>query len=103
MPDASFREAVRRLPDGMTPEQVREAVRRRYGQVGATPAAGFNFPVGRDFAVAVGYPAGLLADLPPDAAAAFTGVACPVPHAELAAGETVVDLGCGGGLDSPRP
>lgn len=99
MADASFREAVRRLPDGMTPEQVRDAVRRRYGEVGATPGAGFNFPVGRAFAEAVGYPTGLLDELPP-AAAAFTGVACPVPYAELTAGETVVDLGCGGGLDS---
>jgi len=91
---------ISRLPDGMTPEGVEEAVRDRYSQVGADPSRQFTFPVGRDFAEAVGYPTELLASLPADAAAAFAGVACPVPHAELAPAETVVDLGCGGGLDS---
>jgi len=89
-----------RLPDGLTADEVRTAVRDRYSQVGADPAQDFSFPVGRAFAEAVGYPADLLASLPPDAAAAFAGVACPVPWAELVARETVVDLGCGGGLDS---
>src|SRR4051812_45949777 len=89
-----------RLPDGLTADEVRSAVRDRYSQVGADPALDFSFPVGRAFAEAVGYPAELLASLPPDAAATFAGVACPVPWAELVAGETVVDLGCGGGLDS---
>jgi arsenite methyltransferase len=88
------------LPDGMTADQVRAAVRDRYSQVGDAPERGFNFPVGRAFAEAVGYPAEVLAFLPAGAADAFAGVACPIPHAELAPGETVIDLGCGGGLDS---
>jgi SAM-dependent methyltransferase len=88
------------LPDGLTAEEVRAAVRERYGQVAETPERGFNFPVGRAFAEAVGYPAAWLDTLPPGAAAAFAGVACPVPHAQLVPGETVIDLGCGAGLDS---
>ncbi len=89
-----------RLPGGLTAEAVEAAVRDRYGQVAANPSQDFTFPVGREFAEAVGYPADLLAGLPREAADAFAGVACPVPHAGLAAGETVVDLGCGAGLDS---
>lgn len=88
------------LPTGLTADAVRTAVRERYGAVGADPAQDFTFPVGRAFAAAVGYPADLLDSLPADATDAFAGVACPVPHAGLAAGETVVDLGCGAGLDS---
>lgn len=88
------------LPDGLSAADVEAAVRARYGEVGADPSQAFSFPVGRGFAAAVGYPAALLDALPPDAAAAFAGVACPVPHAALASGETVVDLGCGAGLDS---
>jgi arsenite methyltransferase len=91
---------VTRLPDGLTADEVRTAVRDRYSEVGADPAQGYPFPVGRAFAEAVGYPPALLDALPPDAADAFAGVACPVPHANLVSGETVVDLGCGGGLDS---
>jgi SAM-dependent methyltransferase len=84
----------------MTQEGIRAAVRKRYSEVGATPERGFNFPVGRAFAEAVGYPASWLDALPPDAAEAFAGVACPVPAAALAPGETVIDLGCGAGLDA---
>jgi arsenite methyltransferase len=89
-----------RLPDGLTPEAVQAAVRERYGAVATDPGRGFTFPVGRAFAAAVGYAPELLAALPADAVEAFAGVACPVPHAALQPGETVVDLGCGAGLDS---
>lgn len=88
------------LPDGMSAAQVEAAGRTRYGEVGADPGLGFTFPVGRSFAEAVGYPSELLDRLPRAAADAFAGVACPVPHAGLQPGEMVVDLGCGGGLDS---
>jgi arsenite methyltransferase len=88
------------LPDGLTADAVRAAVRDRYSEVGADPSQSFTFPVGRQFAEAVGYPVDLLECLPPGATGAFAGVACPVPHAALTTGETVLDLGCGGGLDS---
>lgn len=85
---------------GMTPDELRAAVRDRYAAVGADPGAGgFGFRVGREFAGALGYPADVLDAAPEDATAAFTGVAAPVFRAELAPGEMVVDLGCGGGLD----
>ncbi|HZQ35682.1 MAG TPA: methyltransferase domain-containing protein [Dehalococcoidia bacterium] len=88
------------LPDGLSAAEVEAAVRDRYSQVGVDPSQPAGFPVGRAFAEAVGYPAALLDALPAEAAEAFAGVACPVPHAALRPGETVVDLGCGAGLDS---
>lgn len=88
-----------RLPEGVSAGEVRAAVRERYSEVAETPDQGFNFPVGRAFAEAVGYPAAWLDTLPPGAADAFAGVACPVPVAALAPGETAIDLGCGAGLD----
>ncbi|MBM4418995.1 MAG: methyltransferase domain-containing protein [Chloroflexi bacterium] len=84
----------------MTTDELRAAVRERYGAVGSDPGrGGFGFRVGREFAEALGYPAEVLDAAPADATAAFTGVAAPVFHADLAPGETVVDLGCGAGLD----
>jgi arsenite methyltransferase len=88
------------LPDGLPADAIVAAVRDRYSQVGTDPTQDFTFPVGRGFAEAVGYPVALLESLLRDAADAFAGVACPVPHANLVPGETVIDLGCGGGLDS---
>lgn len=46
------------------------------------------------------YPADVLASLPASAARWSFGTGHPVGHAGLAAGETVVDLGCGAGADA---
>jgi len=87
------------LPPGLTPDAIRLAVRERYSQVGAHPDSGYNFRVGRVFAEALGYPASILDQLPPSVWEAFTGVATPSLVADVRPGETVVDLGCGAGLD----
>ena len=64
-----------------TADEIKAAVADRYGQVAATPGHKFNFPVGRAFAESVGYEATLLDQF---------------PHSLW---ETVLDLGCGAGLD----
>jgi SAM-dependent methyltransferase len=87
------------LPPGITPADLRAAVRERYARVAREPERGYTFRVGRAFAEALAYPPGLLDTIPTIATEAFTGVATPVLHAELAPGERVLDLGCGGGLD----
>ena len=87
------------LPEGLDSTELRSAVRERYARVAAQPDAGYAFRVGRAFAEALGYPAELLDSIPVSALDAFTGVATPVLHADLQPGESVLDLGCGGGLD----
>lgn len=82
-----------------TPAMIVDAVRERYRSVAREPGGAYNFRVGRDFAEALGYPADLLDDLPPSATEAFTGVGAASLLARPAPGETVVDLGSGGGLD----
>ena len=82
-----------------TPEVIRNAVRERYGAVAREPRGAYNFRVGRQFAHELGYPADLLDDLPESACEAFTGVAAVSLLADVGPGETVVDLGAGGGLD----
>lgn len=81
-------------------EDLRAAVGERYGEVASEPDGSFNFPVGRAFAEAIGYPADLLDRLPETASASFAGVAGLPLWLDLKPGMTVVDLGCGAGLDS---
>jgi SAM-dependent methyltransferase len=83
----------------LTPEALHQAVQTRYSQVAEEPGGRYGFRVGRAFAEALGYPKELLDQLPPGSYEAFTGVETPALHAQVRPGQTVVDLGCGGGLD----
>jgi arsenite methyltransferase len=78
---------------------LRDGVREAYGAVAEGPARDHPFPVGREFALSLGYPASLLDELPAICVDAFTGVSNVSIGAEIAAGSTVLDLGCGAGLD----
>jgi arsenite methyltransferase len=80
-------------------EEIKAVVANRYGRVATTPGEKFNFPVGRQFAESVGYPAELLDRLPIGMWESFTGAGNPQPFVDAAQGETLLDLGCGAGLD----
>jgi len=82
-----------------SPEELSSAVRNRYSKVGETPDDASGFRVGRAFAEALGYPADVLSGLPASVCESFTGVAAAALLAEVRPGQTVVDLGSGGGLD----
>jgi SAM-dependent methyltransferase len=83
----------------MKPDTLQQAVARQYGQVAVQPAGQFPFPVGRGFAERLGYAPDLLDTLPETAVARFTGISNPLVFADLQPGETVIDLGCGAGMD----
>jgi SAM-dependent methyltransferase len=78
-------------------ERVVEQVRSKYGAVASSALSGDQAGV-RAVAEAFGYSPEELASVP---AEANMGLSCgnPTAFARLRPGETVVDLGCGGGLD----
>jgi len=80
-------------------DEIKEAVKEKYSHVAKDPCAAFNFPVGKGFALKVGYPKGVLDKLPQSMTESFTGANNPQPFVELKEAETVLDLGCGAGLD----
>jgi arsenite methyltransferase len=80
--------------------QLRGAVQRAYGAAAEKPAEKHAFPVGRALAERLGYPADLLDALPPVSVEAFAGVSSVAIFAQLPRGASVLDLGCGAGLDS---
>jgi SAM-dependent methyltransferase len=71
-------------------DQAREIIRETYGQVRSHgPAVAEVF-----------YAPEELAELPQEAVEFALGVENPVRHANLRSGETVLDLGCGAGIDT---
>lgn len=83
----------------MTQDEIKQAVKEKYGKVAKAPCAIFNFPVGKAFALKVGYPKEVLNKLSSSMYDSFTGANNPQPFVELKEGEHVLDLGCGAGLD----
>ena len=82
------------------PARLRESVRVAYSRAASNPAEKHPFPVGEKFALSLGYPREILDTIPHTAIEGFAGVSNVSVFATLPAGGTVVDLGCGSGLDS---
>ncbi len=79
---------------------IRESVKKAYSAAAEKPKDKHPFPVGRTFAESIGYPKELLDSIPSFTVDAFTGVSNVSIFADIPAGSTVLDLGCGAGLDT---
>src|SRR5688500_12696344 len=73
-------------------DEARSIIRETYGRVRSDDTA-----VASAF-----YAAHEIDSLPPEAVSLALGVGRPVRHAALRSGETVLDLGCGAGIDPRR-
>ena len=80
-------------------DEIKTAVAERYGQVASISGQKFSFPVGRAFCESVGYDPKLLDRLPVGIWESFTGAGNPQEYVDAKQGESVLDLGCGAGLD----
>jgi SAM-dependent methyltransferase len=79
---------------------LKDEIIRMYQEVAETPGAEFHFYHGREAAELFGYDPALLDRAPVGAVASFAGVGNPHLRSEIQAGETVLDLGSGAGLDA---
>ena len=86
--------------DSTSPDGLLGKVRDAYSEASDNPAGSHPFPLGLDFALSLGYPEELLRGLPQSSVDRFTGVSNVSVFAEIPAGSTVLDLGCGAGTDS---
>lgn len=81
-------------------KRLYEGVKKAYSSAAERPAEQHPFPVGRAFAESLGYPKEWLESLPACSVDAFVGVSNVSIYAEIPAGSTILDLGCGAGLDT---
>lgn len=79
---------------------LRNAIKEEYQEVAEHPGKGFHFHTGLRLTSIVGYEAEWLNGVSELAIESFAGTGNPFAMGELAAGERVVDVGSGGGIDS---
>jgi arsenite methyltransferase len=80
--------------------ELERQVKAVYRGVARDPFAARHFETGRNLALRLGYPESLLASIPYAALASFAGVGYHLDLADLRAGDRVLDLGSGSGMDA---
>src|SRR5262245_58613487 len=81
-------------------DRLKTAIEERFIKVALDPTGERKFPVGPDSAERLGYDGAEIDALPTRVTESFAGVGNPLALGDLRAGEVVLDLGCGAGLDS---
>ena len=81
-------------------EALRSAIQDEYEVVAREPERGFHFHTGRPLARLLAYDDAWLEGVPEDSISSFAGTGNPFSLGVLQAGERVVDIGSGGGIDS---
>jgi arsenite methyltransferase len=80
--------------------RLRAEIQSIYARVATEPSGSFHFHRGPAYAAEMlGYDLDALAALPTDTTSSFAGVANPHRLAPMTPGATVVDIGCGAGMD----
>jgi arsenite methyltransferase len=79
---------------------IHDQVQRRFARVALDPTSETRFELGRASALKLGYDAAILDALSPAVVESFAGMGNPLALEPLAGGMTVLDLGCGAGVDT---
>ncbi len=93
MPSVSAEKSVNRI-------DLEQKVKEMYQRVALEPFGEFHFEMGRALAERLGYAPTDLDRIPREAVDSFAGVGYYFDLAEIKAGDTVLDLGSGSGMDS---
>lgn len=83
----------------VTEAQIKDAIRKKYAAVAASPEGKFGYPTGREGAAALGYEQVLIDGAPAALLRSFCGVGNPFSLGKVSPGHTVLDVGCGAGFD----
>jgi len=80
--------------------RIYQEIRRKYARAAQSLAGLFRYPTGRSGLESLGYDPALMKRLPEQTVASFCGVGNPFSLGPLTPGDKVLDIGCGGGMDT---
>ena len=80
--------------------KIETGIRGKYVKVAESPEGFFQYPTGRSGLEALKYDPALIQSLPDQVTASFCGVGNPFSLGPVNAGEAVLDIGCGTGVDT---
>ena len=81
-------------------KKIEDGIRRKFAKVAVNPDGLFRYPTGRAGLERLVYDPGILQALPESALESFCGVGNPFSLGEIHERECVLDIGCGGGVDT---
>jgi SAM-dependent methyltransferase len=80
--------------------RIRVAISDKYRMVAMTPEGNFKYPTGRAGLEGQNYDPEIIKTLPEPILASYCGVGNPFSLGPIARGESVLDIGCGAGVDT---
>lgn len=80
--------------------RIEESIRQKYIKVAISPEGNFQYPIGRAGLETLAYDKEMIQNLPDDAVESYCGVGNPFTLGPIQEGETVLDIGCGTGVDT---
>jgi arsenite methyltransferase len=80
-------------------ERIVEGIQKKYAEASVAPQNLFNYPTGREGLEGLGYDSKIVESIPRPVINSFLGVGNPFSLGPIHEGETVLDIGCGGGFD----
>lgn len=81
-------------------QRIEESIRGKYLKVAVTPEGLFRYPTGRAGLDALHYDLKIVQSMPEHVAAAYCGVGNPFTLGPIRPGDTILDIGCGAGVDT---
>jgi arsenite methyltransferase len=81
-------------------KKIEEGLRRKYAQVAISPEGSFQYPTGEAGLKGQDYDSEIFRSLPREVLASYCGVGNPFTLGAIKEGESVLDVGCGAGVDT---
>lgn len=80
--------------------RIKESIRRKYAEASVNPKGHFRYPTGRAGLEALSYAREIIQAMPEAVVSSYCGVGNPFILGPMNRGESVLDIGCGGGADT---